>query len=915
MRRSFFFVLLLAAASSLTCQSPAPAFHPVPPIPFDTSGPVIRAHTEALKPFTVAGERGVLVGQQDGTFEAWLLPMKLLSHLTIEADVEGYTVPIDVNQQSSEIEVRPDRTVITYAHIAFTVRQIMFSPAGSPSGTGPVVLFEFDCLHPTDFTLRFTPELRWMWPERNEGVPGVEWVAPPPNGSERTSGFYVLHADYPDFAAAVTIPEARPGILAPYQERPQVHPVEFKLHIDPARDNDKLYPLLMAYGAGASAANSGSLLASLQKLNAAIPDLYKAHDEYWKKTLASSVSIDTPDKTLNEAFQWGVISIEQLRTRTIPGQSMESGQKNVGAPGLASETGDNETALVAGYYASGDSARPGFGWFFGRDALYTLYAVNGYGDFALSKSELEFLIHRQREDGKIMHEWSQTAAAIDWRQFPYMYAAADSTPLFLLATLDYVRASGDTAFLTAHRDAIEKAWAFETSHADTNGIYDNRQGTGWVESWPGGMPHQEVYLAALDQQASGAMAQIETLLGDKAKADAAQSRAAAIAKTIEDQFYDSEKDCYAFSRNPDGSLDRTTTVYPALAWWSSPSVTKNAAYLAHPDGCLRQLAAHTLNTDWGLRDVSNEEKIYDGMSYHQGSVWPLFTGWAALAEYRGNQPLAGYQMLMENANLTWAQDLGADTELLSGDFYVPFGRSTSHQLWSSAMVITPTLRGLFGLDIDAQTMTITVNPHLPAGWTYADIRNLQLPDNKSATISFVRKDDHLHISLVSVSQGVEEEWHLGSEVGVVSSESQQRRDERNAGIRPSPSIDIPTPPLEIHPSTSQWDSLGSTEDDWPGKPPISGARTSKIRVVGSEYKDRKLTLLLEGPAGAKGSLRVLTHGDKRLDIAPSANSGKAEWPLASGHACAPGVECSWTPLTVHFPSGEGWKTITVTLTW
>ena len=124
-----------------------------------------------------------------------------------------------------------------------------------------------------------------------------------------------------------------------------------------------------------------------------------------------------------------------------------------------------------------------------------------------------------------MHEYSQTAPAIDWRAFPYMYAAADSTPLFLLATLDYVRASGDTQFLKDNRDAIEKAWAFETSHADTNGIYDNRQGTGWVESWPGGMPHQEIYLALLDQQASAAMAQMESLLGDTAKSQAAKSRA------------------------------------------------------------------------------------------------------------------------------------------------------------------------------------------------------------------------------------------------------------------------------------------------------------------------------------------------------------------------------------------------------
>ncbi len=176
--------LLVATPAAALAQSSNPTFNAVAPIALDTSGPVIRAHAELLKPFTVAGERGVLVGQQDGTFEAWLLPVKVLSHLTIEANVDGYTVPIDVNQQAAGIEVRPDRTTITYSHIAFTVRQIMFSPPdlipGASAQTGPVILFEFDCLHPTEFTFRFTPELRWMWPERNEGVPGAEWVAARP---------------------------------------------------------------------------------------------------------------------------------------------------------------------------------------------------------------------------------------------------------------------------------------------------------------------------------------------------------------------------------------------------------------------------------------------------------------------------------------------------------------------------------------------------------------------------------------------------------------------------------------------------------------------------------------------------------------------------------------------------------------
>ena len=895
-RIAFIFV----AATSLAQTS---AFNPLAAIPFDSDGPVIRAHSETEKPFTVAGERGVVLGQQNGTFEAWVLPVKLLSHLTIEADIEGYTVPIDVNQQAAEIEVRPDRTVITYSHIGFTVRQIMFSPDNAATGTGPIVLFEFDCLHPTEFIFRFTPELRWMWPERNEGVPGVEWVSPDPHAPAAPGGFYVLHADYPDLAGAITIPGAQPGILAPYQERPQVHPVEFHLHIDPARDRGRLFPLLMAAGMNKEAATSAALGATLAKLNATIPDTYKTHADSYTKLLSTATLIKTPDQRLDEAFQWAVISIEQLKTKALP---------------------DNETALVAGYYASADSARPGFGWFFGRDALYTLFAVNGYGDFSLTKSELEFLIKRQREDGKIMHEYSQTAAFIDWRQFPYMYAAADATPLFLLAVADYVRSSGDVAFLNTHRDAIEKAWSFETGHADANGIYSNAQGTGWVESWPGGMPHQEVYLAALDQQASAAMGLIENLLNDRAKSVAARRRAEDIAGTINQQFYDANKGCYAFSRNTDGSLDRTTTVYPALAWWTNPSVefTKvfdapdahaNSSIFTHPNDCLKQFAGHALNTDWGLRDVSNDEKIYDGMSYHQGSVWPLFTGWAALAEYRGNQPLAGYQLLMENANLTRAQDLGAVTELLSGDFFVPFGRSTSHQLWSSAMVITPTLRGLFGLDIDAQTKTITVNPQLPASWDSAEILNLQLGGGPSA-LYFTRKSDHLEVSLGYAST---ENWRLksdlpGASFGALDAEKPSRKAKNpvERGLR------IPVPALEIDPLLSNLhdvtDAVGAS---LPDRAPLPGSRTSRFRIVHSEYADHKLTLVAEGLAGTEGSVSLVRHGR----FTPKIDTGEASAtaPTDAKISMREGSEDPAVPvlLVFDFPQGQGWKTVTVTLTW
>src|SRR5579871_435679 len=188
--RTLLLVLLLSTATAVAQSQSSPAgLAALPPISFETSGPVLRADAQPQKPFTVAGEHGALLGRQDGSLEAWVLPVKLFSGLTIEAEIAGYPVAIDVNQTAASIEVRPERTVIAYSHDGFTVRQIMFSPTvKSVAGVGPVILYQFDCLHPTDFTFRFTPNLEWMWPARNAGVPGVEWDA--------ARSIYILHTDY-----------------------------------------------------------------------------------------------------------------------------------------------------------------------------------------------------------------------------------------------------------------------------------------------------------------------------------------------------------------------------------------------------------------------------------------------------------------------------------------------------------------------------------------------------------------------------------------------------------------------------------------------------------------------------------------------------------------------------------------------
>ena len=656
----------------------------------------IVAPCEPTKPWTVAGERGALFGRQNGVFEAWQWPVKLLSNFRIRAELADYAVPIDVNRLAAQIRVTPAETIITYSHAAFTIRQHMFAARGEGQ-LGALVFFEIASARALNLTFSFTPEMIAMWPAPSHGRSNGEWV------KQSENGYYILHTDDPGLSGFVAMPKTQPGILVPYQEHPQTYPLELKLHFDPKRDADTIYPLTVTLWHGRAnavdAATANSLLAQT--------------NDYYEHFFDTRLTAETPDPRIDDALRWAEVAIDQGQVRH-----------------------GKETGLVAGYYESADSARPGYAWFFGRDTLWTSYAINSYGDFALTRRALDFLFTRQRADGKIMHEYSQSAEALDWTKTPYFYASADSTPLLVMAMADYLRTSGDLAYIKQHWEGIRKAYEFTRAHDSNDGIYSNAEGTGWVESWPQGMPKEEIYLGAIDQQSSAAISYLAERMKDSELAASATRKAAEIADKIEHEFFSHDDDFYAFSRNPDGSLDRTQSIYPAVAWWDGTFGLKSAGPM------LSRWASPDISADWGTRDISDRMPFDDPISYHQGSIWPLFTGWVSLAEYRAGRALSGYTHLVQNANLTWAQDLGAVTELLSGEFYQPLGRSSSHQTWSSAMVITPMLRGLFGLEWDGTGHKLLLAPHLPADWGHATLRNVPVGDGH-VDLEYRREGDHI----------------------------------------------------------------------------------------------------------------------------------------------------------------------------
>src|SRR5436305_14580362 len=142
---AFWMFLFAGCASSLS----GAAIAPLPAFPSATSSLQIVARTQPSQPWTVAGENGAFFGRQNGKFEAWLWPVKLLSNFSIRAELSDYPVPIEVNALSAEIRVTPGETVITYSHAAFTIRQRMFAARGRQLANPAVaVLIEIDSVRP-----------------------------------------------------------------------------------------------------------------------------------------------------------------------------------------------------------------------------------------------------------------------------------------------------------------------------------------------------------------------------------------------------------------------------------------------------------------------------------------------------------------------------------------------------------------------------------------------------------------------------------------------------------------------------------------------------------------------------------------------------------------------------------------------
>ena len=659
---------LLLAALAARAKPPAPS-------PLELSRPV-----RSWEFLPIVGTRAGLFGSESGQMEAWVYPLKLFRDFHLTFHVDGRAVPAE--SLARTLIVHPESATLVYTGDNFSVRETFFVPVHDP---GAVISFDVETEQPLEIEANFIADFQLEWPAGLGGT-FLDW--------DDQQHAFVFGEEQKKFFALVGSPSASGHSLAYQTNFSSSEQSSLRLGMT-AKGKDSLLIVMAASMQGRADAQS-----NYQRLAASYPDLQRESAQYYSEYLDRTVNLTLPDAQLQQAYDWSRISVIQgLATNPFLG-----------------------TGLVAGYRTSGTSQRPGFAWFFGRDSFWTSFALNAVGDFATTRTALEFVSKFQRDDGKIPHEISQGASFVPWfKDFPYGYASADATPLYIIAANDYVVRSGDTEFARQKWESLWKAYEFMRSTYDAQNFPQNLGfGHGWVEGGPLVPVKTEFYQSGLGLEALRSLGNLAALAGKTDVGKELQSAFDRQKPAFNQAFWSGEKKAFAFALDQQNRrVDELSVLATVPMWFGLTDQDKSEA-------TIQQLAEADHQTDWGMRIISNRSPLYNGSGYHFGAVWPLFTGWASVGEYRYHQAFPAYANLRANALLALDGSLGHVAEVVSGDYYQPLSTNSPHQIWSAAMVVSPILRGLLGIETDAQNHTLTFAPHEPAEWQSFSADNLRV---------------------------------------------------------------------------------------------------------------------------------------------------------------------------------------------
>ena len=477
------------------------------------------------------------------------------------------------------------------------------------------------------------------------------------------------------------------------------------------------------------------------------------HDEARQRWVSMATRFSTTDASVNSTIDQAVDDLAGLR--------MHRHDELAGSDDGADD---------------GDAWVPAAGipWFlslFGRDALTVSYQTLALSPrFALGSLRAlgvlqadSYDAERDMEPGKIEHEvrHGELAAHHLIPHTPY-YGTHEATTLYVLLAAEAWRWHGDRDALDKVRPNVERAlsWIDTDGDIDGDGLqeYQTRASEGgyYNQGWKDSgdaivgadgsrstLPialceHQGLVVAAKRSWASV----LDDVYHDRLTATRLRDEADRLAEQVENRFWWEEEGTYYLGLDGDKRPIASVTSNAGRLLWLRVVDADRARRVAD------RLLAPDMWTGWGIRTLSAAHVAYNPFSYQLGSVWPHDNAFiaAGLRAYGFDEEVHQVARGLFDAAERFAghrlPELFAGLERDTGSFPVQYLGANVPQAWAAGAV-THLMTTLLGLEADAPTGRLRVDPALPQWLPEVTVHNLTV-GQADVDLRIVRRGDGVH---------------------------------------------------------------------------------------------------------------------------------------------------------------------------
>jgi glycogen debranching enzyme len=287
----------------------------------------------------------------------------------------------------------------------------------------------------------------------------------------------------------------------------------------------------------------------------------------------------------------------------------------------------------------------GMPWFmtvFGRDTLITSLQTLLFGP-ELARGALEELAELQAteddpsidaEPGKIVHEVRNGKAAKAW--FARYYGTLDATPLYLILLSEVWRWTDDAMLVTKLREPALRALEWIDAYGDRDGDgfveYEKRSERGldnqsWKDSGDsqrfadGRIAKSPIAPAEVQGYVYDAKKRLAELARevwrDRPLAERLDKEADRLRKRFDDAYWVADRGGYYAL-----ALDAKKKPVDAMCSNMGHLLWSGIVPSTRVDAVVDALMGDALWSGWGVRTMSTDDRGYNPLSYHNGTVWP-----------------------------------------------------------------------------------------------------------------------------------------------------------------------------------------------------------------------------------------------------------------------------------------------------